>query len=182
MDDDIGLLSSSSSVTSVTCSSKKSHLSVDSATAAIKLTTTASGQQHQQHVSSCSFVRRCSSPSFISSLSRSDTESTHTNRTSINNDSVSSSNSSVFTEEKPLSCSSSSTHSTSNDNKLLKADNINRNSRHRTSFSDDYDSEFNSICNLSKLKLKQEETNFLNLIHECQVWIEVNGCCLFVQN
>lgn len=171
MDDDIGLLSSSSSVTSVTCSNnshtKSHHQSVGSAIPASTNTTTSTTGQHKR-LNSSSFMRRSSSPSFISSLSRSDNENS-TNRTSINNDSVSSSNSSVFIEE-PAKPTNKSLKQTSTDHVVSAS-----NSRHRTSYSDDYDTEFNSICNLSKLKLKQEETSFMNLIHECQVWIEVSG-------
>ena len=168
MDDDIGLLSSSSSVTSVTCSSNKKsyHQSMSCGTS-----------NRKQRLNCGSFIRRSSSPSLISSSSRND-DTNHTNRTSMTNDSVSSSNSSVFLEEK------STSHNRLESNKLLKGLQQEANdlhsvskanaSHHRVSYSDDYDSEFNSICNLSKVKIKQDGVDFLNLIHECQIWIEVS--------
>ena len=149
MDDDIGLLSSSSSVASVTCSSKKSHhQSMSCGT--------------KQRLNSGVYIRRSSSPSLISSSSRTDDH----HRTSTNNDSVSSSNSSVFIEERPCHKFEPS--------KLMKSLNHERHcSTNRTSYSDDYDTDFTSICHLSKLKNKQAEVGFLNLLHECQIWIEV---------
>ena len=52
---------------------------------------------------------------------------------------------------------------------IIKKSNININNHQ-----DDYLDDFNaSIDNLSKLKLKQENIDFLNLIKKCQNWIEV---------
>lgn len=147
MDDDTGLLSSSSSVASVTCSSKKSHKSMSCGT--------------KQRLNSGVYIRRSSSPSLISSSSRNDDH----HRTSTHNDSVSSSNSSVFIEEKPYHKFEPS--------KLMKSLNHEHNNTNRTSYSDDYDTDFASMCQLPKLKNKQAEVGFFKLLHECQMWIEV---------
>ncbi len=159
MDDDLGLLSSASSVTSVTCSSSTNN------TSSIFHNNITKGHQScggtKQRLHSGSFVRRSSSPSLISSSSRNDDN--RTNRTSMNNDSVSSSNSSVFIEEK---------HTPSHHHEPGKLKSLQSN--HRSFFSEDYDTELSSICNMAKVKIsKQHEIGFLNLLHECQAWIEV---------
>lgn len=162
MDDDIGLLSSASSVTSVTCSGSINSKSKHSQQVACE----SSSSSKRLH-SAGSFMRRSSSPSLISSSSRNDENHMMMNRTSINNDSVSSSNSSVFIDEKMQG------HNKLEPNKLIKSLH-----QHRTSYSEDYDNELNSICNMAKVKVsKQQEVGFLNLLQECQTWIEVSVYC-----
>jgi hypothetical protein len=100
--------------------------------------------------------------------------------------------SSVFEDNITTSSSvSSSSHSNVND-PIISSTNINSlnhfNKSNRSSISnatnnnlDDYYDSGNAncngedLCNLSKLKIHQEEISFNNLLNECQFWIEVKS-------
>jgi len=109
MDDDLGLLSSASSVTSVTCSSSINNAGLNF--------NTRPNKSHQ----SCDGLKHLPSHQHESG-------------------------------------------------KIIKS----LQSNHKTFYSEDYDTELSSICNMAKVKIsKQHEIGFLNLLNECQAWIEV---------
>ena len=70
----------------------------------------------------------------------------------------------------------SSTNSHINNNNQLNKSNRSSISNATTNNLDDYldGNNGDDLCNLSKLKIQQEEIKFNNLLNECQLWIEVN--------
>ena len=98
------------------------------------------------------FIRRSSSPSLLAATN------SHHHQIKSHRTSVSALGNDLFNEEKMSIKYQQAPHQLNS---------------HHSSYADEYDNEFNSICNLTKVKTKQDEAVFVNLLNECQNWIEV---------
>ena len=101
------------------------------------------------------FMRRSSSPSLLAATNP---HHLHNHQLKSHRTSVSTLSNDLFNEEKMSIKYQQAPHQLTS---------------HHSSYADEYDNEFSSICNLAKLKTKQDEAAFINLLNECQNWIEV---------
>jgi hypothetical protein len=92
---------------------------------------------------------------------------------SVFDDNITTSSSVSSTSNQNDQLTHSSTNSNSNNNQLNKS-NRSSISNATTNNLDDYlDGNGDDLCNLTKLKIQQEEIKFNSLLTECQLWIEV---------